>query len=346
MKLQKLLFLFSAFLALFSSSAVFAGTAISVSPLIVDQKAEIRDIFNESLTVSNNTDHRMNLYTFVNNVSVGEGGGIEEFLDPSKADNSSSLANWIQISRGVIELNPGEKKTIDFSYQVALSAKPGKYHASISFAEGSTRTEAEAKLGQNPSLILSVEVTEEVNEFLQLKKFAADKVFFAAPPVGFVYRIENIGNKPLVPKGQIVLYDRKGREIAEVPLNREGKSIAPGEEAEFKAEWEGKGALGKYKALLQADYGGVQKKSLNDTVFFFVIPWQKIALFFAIAVLFLVILIYIIHRRYEREHLASLHPASAEHVLSIGKERGISHNDPVRIIHPRHVIDLRRKHKK
>lgn len=273
---------------------VLAQGGIVVSPVIIEQKAEARDILEFSLKITNNTYSKVDLYPIVNDISIKE--GRQEFLDPSLMDKSTSLARWVKISRGVIELWPGEEKEIPFEIQVNLSAKPGKYYTTITFAQGSNRPEAEEralKLNQ-PQVMLNIEVEEHIIEKAQILKFQTDKNFFLKFPVKFLLEIENIGNREIKPEGSINIYDRKGQEIASVDINQTQAGIASATKNLFENIWQTKKGFGRYKAVLRAEYGDKEKRDLQDTIYFWVLPWQTLiflggGLLVLIIVLFLVI---------------------------------------------------------
>lgn len=289
-----------------------SAASLAVTPSIIDLKAEVRDILKESLTLTNNTARKLNVYAFVNNIAIQ--GGKQEFLDPSRADQSSSLANWIMIRRGVIELLPGEKKNIDFSIEVNLRAEPGMYHALISFADASTRDEAEARMAGAPSLTINLEVPEDIKERLQLKSFAPTKIFFPRFPVTFLYELENIGNRPISFSGEIRIYDRQGLEITSIPINNASAVIDPQANLKLASHWQGpepgnrllaqvvggfKG-IGRYKAFLDLAYGSKERGTLQDTLFFWVIPWPLLLVVFGALLVLVVMMAYIIHRQYEK----------------------------------------------
>ncbi len=275
--MKKILF-FLALAAIWPATVQAAG--IKVSPMVIDLKAKARDILKESITLVNPDNFKQTVYVFVNNISVSE--GRQEFLDPARADQASSLANWMAISRGVIELWPGAKKEINFLIEVNLRAKPGMYHAVISFAPGGTRLEAEKKLREAPAATVNLEVLDDAKERLQLKKFISDKTFFSAWPVSFHYLLENIGNRALAHSGEIRVYNRRGEEVASLEANPEQLVLEPGSSRKFAAKWPGVKGLGRFKALLRLDYGSKQPGTLQDTVFFWVIPWPKLLLIFAL----------------------------------------------------------------
>lgn len=301
--------LFSVSLALLPMT--MRAASFNVTPAIIDLKARARDILKESITLTNNTDRKLNVYAFVNNVAVQE--GKQEFLDPSRTNQASSLANWILFPRGVIEISPGEKKSVDFKIEVNLRASPGIYHAVISFVDAPTRDDAEAKAVGAPSVAVNLEIAEDVKEWLQLKRFVPDKTFFSGFPVSFSYELENTGNKSATPSGEIRIYNRRGKEVASLKINEKLAEIGPEKNLNLANLWRGSDApesgrffanasqgltsMGKYKAFLDLQYGSKQRASLQDTVFFWVIPWQYILAIFGALLALIICLIFLWHRR-------------------------------------------------
>lgn len=261
---------------------------IGVTPLVVDIKAKARDILKQSFTIKNTDAFKHIVYPAVNNISAET--GRQEFLEPGRADQSASLANWIAVTRGGIELLPGEKKTIEFSLEVNLRAAPGMYHAVISFADQPGAGGNDASLRRAPALAVNLEVIEEIKERLQLKKFIPDQLFFSAFPATFTTVILNNGNRRETPTGSIRIYNQNGREIASLPVNPGETEISIGSTASFPSVWDHGPRLGRFKALLNVSYGSVQPGTLQDTVFFWVVPWQKILAALAGLVLLLIIM--------------------------------------------------------
>lgn len=308
---------FFAFIVLLATFQLFyinsaKADSIVLSPVIIDDKARARDILKHSITLVNNADYKLNLYTFVNNILSEE--GKQEFSDPSKADQTSSLANWIAIRRGSIQLNPGEKKKINFEISVNLRAKAGIYHAAIAFVEGATRYEAETKLNGASSVTVNLEVVNKVTERLNIKKFAPGRTFFSGFPVSFSYEFENIGDSPETPSGEIRIYNRSGEELTALKINENGLAVEPGTILKLANFWpgvqndafnakvasirQGSGGFGRYKAILVLEYGDNHSKVVQDTVFFWIMPWLEILIIFTISAFLIIALTYLIHRRY------------------------------------------------
>lgn len=270
----------------FASSGTF-----SASPLIFDEKAKQRDILKESIGVMNNADHSINLYAFVNNIDPA--AGVEGFKNDSEADMGKSLANWIEISRGAIDLMPGEKREIPLLVQVNLRATAGIYHAFVSFAEGSTRVEAEKNLKEGVSVAINVEILDDAKEALELKSFKSDSAFITGKKASFVYDIQNIGNRSVSPKGQVRIFNRSGEEVAALDVNEQGMTLDPNISSELASAWDAGSRFGKYKAMLDVEYGDKQRGTLQDTVFFWLIPWKEmLTVFFTLGIIVLSLTIY------------------------------------------------------
>ncbi len=276
----------------------------SFTPVIIDEKAKPRDILKHTLTIVNTSNRKLNLYPSVNNIDTSE--GQQQFAQAHNgADRAASLANWIELSRGVVELGPGEEKTIPFVIRVNLTAVPGSYHAYISFYEGSTREAAE-KTTALGKMTVNVEVLADVKEVMQLNKFFSDNIFFSGDDILFNYQLENIGNQSLQPKGEIRVYDRKGREVAAVEVNKDGKTISPDEMSQLASVWSAASGFGRYKAFINIDYGETQKASVQDTVFFWILPWQQLLGMLVTSLMAIVFLALYIHRRMDARFHARL----------------------------------------
>ncbi len=292
---------------------------LTLTPVIITEKAKSRDILKQTLTLTNTSERKLNLFPTVHDVSATEGDQGFELVE-GNTERATSLANWIELSRGVVELGPGEEKIIPFVIRVNLAAEPGMYHAKILFSEGSTRADAEAlpALGE---VDVTIEVLPDIKEVLQLNKFFTDPIFLSGDYVLFNYQIENIGNQNLKPTGEIRIYNRSGEEVASVPVNTEGTTFSPEQQAQLAAVWSGAEGFGKYKAFLNLDYGDSQRASVQDTVFFWIVPWKQLSLAFVIGAMLVLFLVFYYQRRLEEPTLAPVMPRAPEPVV---------HHEPVR----------------
>ena len=282
---------------------------LSITPAVIDEKAKARDILKQSVTIKNTSDRKLNIYPSVNDIDRTE--GEQAFVSAQDgSDREASLANWIELSRGVIELSPGEERNIPFVIRVNLNALPGSYHAQMTFSDGTDRASAEAR-GALVTVLVNLEVQADIKEAMQLSKFFTDNVFFSGDDVLFNVQLENIGNQALQPKGEIRIYNRKGEEVASVPVNADGKSVPPEELAQMASVWSAVNGFGKFKAFLTVDYGKSQTASVQDTVYFWIIPWKQLLGIFIGSFLAVILSAFYFHRWLEARHVKRFSLATA-----------------------------------
>jgi hypothetical protein len=256
-----------------------AAPAYTVTPRVISESLEARDIINREITITHTGGEPATLYPSVNNISL-EDGQIQEFLPPAASDRTTSLSSWIEVSRAGIDLAPGETVRLPMTIRVQGDVKPGTYHAFIGFGYGRNRDEAEMQVqnGRAPGVVLTITIEDTTFSFLKIAQFVVDRFVTTAENQAAVYRFVNPGDETLVPTGEIILYDASGKEISSLPVNEEGIEVPPGGEHVFTASIPTDGFFGKYKALLSVEYGGSQRGSVQDTAFFYIIPLSQLLL--------------------------------------------------------------------
>lgn len=277
----------------------FAGPKYSVAPLVIDAQAEARDIISRKITVTNVGDQPVTIYPTVNNISLNEGGVIQEFLSPVESDRTQSLASWIEIKRLGIDMKPGESKEFDVTLRINPNPLPGTYHAFIGFGFGRNRDEAEVQVkeGQAPGSIVTVTIEDKRVEALKLSGFNVERFITKEDNRAASFTFTNPGDEILIPKGEIILYNSKGKEVAALPVNADNVAIPPGGEHVFTAALPANG-FGKFKAFLSVEYGLRQRASVQDTNFYYVIPIRIISITSGIIVLIVGVWAWFFHRRY------------------------------------------------
>jgi hypothetical protein len=149
---------------------------------------------------------------------------------------------------------------------------------------------------------LNVDVQEDVKEELQLNKFATDNVYLAGDDVLFNFQLENVGNQELQPKGEIRIYNRKGEEVASLEVNADGRAVSPSQSAQLASVWTAADGLGRFKAFLTVDYGKSQTASVQDTIYFWIVPWKQLLMLFSGSLILLVFFALYFHRWFEMRH--------------------------------------------
>lgn len=285
--------------ALLAPAAAEANGLI-VSPLLIDHQAEARSIETDTITITNGTNAKIDIFPTVNNISLGANGGIEAFLTPTESDRTTSLSSWLEISRAPLELAPFASTTITLTLRVNPSPQSGIYHALVSFPIGKNRDEAEATVvrGGVPGVIVNVTIDENSTELMSLSQFSVDRFVVSPENEAVNYFVENTGDTETVPTGDIIIYNQRGEEVASIPVNPERKVLKAGESKTFITGVPLAGLVGKYKAYLSVQYGTTQRAQLQDTAYFYAIPWKKLIILFGGLALIAIALALVVHRRY------------------------------------------------
>lgn len=295
-----------------------------ISPLIIDRNIEARESFEETVKITNSSDRKLRLFPTVNEITVGSDGEILDFVPASMSNNATSVTSWIAVTRGRVEINPGETIKVPVTVSVSPTAVPGEYHAFIGFAEGSKRDEAELKVqnGSAPGVVVRLSLSEKRSEYLRLQKFSVARFVTKPEDTELTYVIENVGEKPLTPKGEIIFYDVRGSEKATLPVNPEQFEIRAQSSKEFVATIPAIGAIGKHKAFINIEYGSTQRANLYDTTYFNIVPLKiLISLFISFLVVSILLALYY-HRRTTKHSVRD-----EEEGVSVYVRSGVSSSD-------------------
>ncbi len=271
----------------------------TVSPMLVDVTADARDNFTKTITLTNLGGGNTRLYASVHEIEVGEGEDIKAFVPASMSDGATSITSWIEVNRGRIELTGGEVKEIPLTVRVNPNTLPGLYHAYIGFSDGFNRDDAEKKTisGQGSGVVLRIMVGGKQEEFLRLVSFTTDRFSYFEDKGVFSYTIENTGDVPLAPKGDVIIYDARGKELTSIPLNEDGSAmIQPGEQVQYTKELPYINRIGKNKAFLTLEYGVANRAALYDTNFYYSIPIHFLILIVVLLALVLTVTILMLRR--------------------------------------------------
>lgn len=270
--LRSSLLFFVCFFPFFGTSA--EDGSVMITPVVMDLKAYPREHLKKTIILTNEKNYKVNLYSLVNNISSV--AGVQPFSAASVTDLPTSLVNWINFPRGVVELGIGENKRIDFEIEISPRAAPGVYHALVAFGEGATREEAQSD-GRKFGLTINLEILDKVKERLEIRKFVPDKIIFRVIPATFSFSLANVGDKSLHPEGELRIYARSGAEIGTVTLDAL-KDIAPGDVYQSSVSFKNLKHYGRYKGILIFNYG--EEKTIQDIIFFWFMPVRFMAVIF------------------------------------------------------------------
>jgi hypothetical protein len=251
---------------------------VLVTPLLLEFDVEARDIVTREVTLTNRTQQKVVVFATVNEVAVDSTGDIKEFVSPIMSDRTNTVTSWIEITRGRIELEPGEVRNIPVTLRIHPYAAYGDYFAFIGFVESSKRPEAEvvALRGEAKGVILKVALNDTSVQSLRVTSYTSDRFIFDADNGGLSVEVENIGTVESVPGGEIIFYNSRGEEISALPFNEAKEVLQPGEKRVMTLKIPFADELGRFKANLSLRHGDTQTASVFDTTQFYMIPYRHL----------------------------------------------------------------------
>jgi hypothetical protein len=282
---------------------LFASEGITVRPFLFDETLTARDQVTRTVVLRSDYDYRKStIYATVNEITVDAVGEIREFVSPVMTDRTNTVTSWIEVTRGRIEVMPKETVEIPVTVRTHPNAEPGEYHLFIGFVEAPNRPQAEAiaLAGKASGVIMKVTIADKRQDSLRISRFLIDRFITTDDKRSISIEVENVGDLPSAPSGEIIFYDARGIEVTSVPVNTTAQSVAPGESITLTSEVPIGNDLGKYKANVLLRYGERQQASLHDTAFFYMMPLHLLLLLFG-AILLVAIVIALLFRRAFRE---------------------------------------------
>lgn len=276
-----------------------ALASYTVAPKVLDVAVEAREMIGETIRVTNTGTNVLRLYPTVNEVSVGIGGNIEEFVEPSKVDGRNTPTSWIKLSRARVEIPPGEWVDVPLTIQSHPNAVPGDYHVFIGMAKAANRPKAEQSVMQGgvPGVFLRISIEDKSVTLLRLRQFLVDRFQFNRDMLAASIILGNPGTDEIAPRGEMIIYKNNGEEITSLPINSDKKTVAVGDEQLFSVSLPNTLPIGKYKALLAVEYGDGNVAQIYDTTFFYVFPVVHMMLVFIVILLLILFLLFRVHRR-------------------------------------------------
>lgn len=271
----------------------------TVRPFLIDTEVDPRDIESHIVKITNSSEYtKYVFYATVNEISVDAEGEIKEFVTPVMTDQTTTVTSWIEVTRGRIEVPPGESREVPITINIQPNAVPGEYHAFVGFVAAPNRptAEATARAGEADGVLVKVTVADQRQDSLHLSSFSVGRLLLNSDSHTAAIDLENVGDLAAAPSGEIVFYNSRGEEVAATPVTAAEASIAPGDRATLEAALPASLPFGRIKANLKLDYGENQRAALHDTTFFFVVP-TYVLLLISVAILLITLLLFMLIRR-------------------------------------------------
>lgn len=287
----------------FSTHAAIPGSeGVTVSPPVTELTVKKGEKATGSIKLTNPLAKLIELYvTTADFLPEGETGG-QKFLAPTTENRKFSLASWIQPEQSKIAMTSDQVVEVKYTISVPADAEPCGHYAVIFFNSQPPELEkdkSQVAIGSQVGALFLVNVPES-----RAGECAPGGVVetFTAPwlnmkmPVNFLTRIFNNSNVHFKPIGEIKIKNWGGTIIDGIKFNEGSGNVLPQSARKFDNSWSASGLqwwqkIGRFKADLALIYGSEDaKKSLTDSVVFWIIPWW----IFVIIGLILVLIIWLI----------------------------------------------------
>ncbi len=209
-------------LAIFCVPAPLAQAGVSVSPTRVVHQGKPKQVIRGAFTVTNTAEEPIEVRVEPEDWA----GGISGKRDP---------VPWLRVKPTRVKLKPGKPADVKYTIRIPKDAS-GELRTQVFFSTGGAGTNApRARLGA--ILYIAIEGTERL-----AASIGRVHVYYTAATEGakrpdrleVVMRIYNGSNVHIVPEGEVLVRDAKGRVVATVPLPA-GWGLLPNEEDKYHA---------------------------------------------------------------------------------------------------------------
>jgi hypothetical protein len=261
------------------------GQALEIAPPVITLTADpgqtikttisLRDVSSTPLVVTNE----------VNDFTAAGLDGTPNLMIDEETTGPYSLKEWVSPISQIL-LKPGEVKQVPVTINVPKDASPGAHYGVIRFTGTPPDLEdTGVSLSASLGALVLLKVNGAVKEELSLAKFFATHndqpgPLFEGAPIKFNTHVKNNGNMFEAPTGNITIKNMFGKTIAAVNINLEKRYVLPDSTREFsgmldKSVIGDKMLFGRYTAQLKLTYG-TDKKTLESTLSFWVVPYKLI----------------------------------------------------------------------
>lgn len=262
---------------------IASAEELTIRPFLIEETLVAHDVVEREITLHNGYSNRkLNVYATVNEITMDEVGEIKEFVSPVMTDRTDNATSWIEITRGRISIMPDETASVPLIIRTHPNAKPGTYYVFLGFVATQKRDIAEqtALAGDANGVIVKITIADHREETLRLQKFSVDRVVFNQEDRTATVELQNLGDLPTEPHGEVIFYNSSGEEVGASTVDTTGSPIAPGESAILSVPLPIDDAIGKFKANVSLEYGERQTASLYDSTTFYLVPPHLLFLIF------------------------------------------------------------------
>lgn len=284
------------------------GQALEIAPPVIILSADPGETLTTQINIRDISSGSLLVKGELNDFTAAGEDGTPKILEDDET-SAYSLKNWVTFPSELL-LNSKQLKKLPITINIPSNASPGGYYGTIRFtARAPELKDTGVSLSASLGALLMIRVKGVAKEELSIKDFYTSSVdtrdennnevsgksgnFFESAPIQFNQRLTNTGNVYEQPSGLVTITDMFGKKIATLGINQPPRQILPDSTRRFtqlldKSVIGKKILFGRYKADLSVVYGD-DKKTINSSFTFWVIPYRIIlAIITAIIILFVV----------------------------------------------------------
>lgn len=286
-----------------------SGQALEIAPPVITLTADPGQVLKTQISLRDITSEQLKVTSQVNDFEAAGEDGTPKILLEEGETSPQSIKTWVAPLPELL-LEPRQIKNLPVTINVPANASPGGYYGVVRFTatppelEG-TGVSLSASLG---SLIL-IRVKGQANEKMEVASFTVGKdgktgSLFESAPLQFTQRLKNAGNVFEQPSGQVVVKDMFGKTVGATNVNLPPRNVLPSSTRKFEQPFDksvigSKKLFGKYTATLNITYGS-DKKTLTESITFWIIPYKLIAIVLAVLIGGFFLIRFLIRRHNDR----------------------------------------------
>jgi hypothetical protein len=271
-----------AMIGLIGNSSALADTptksALSVNPAITEEVLTPGTTSVEKVRVTNITSVPLPIKGSIKNLIM------QESLIPAADKSIYDASAWFTLNPSDFILQPNETKEITVSIATPAQATPGGHYATVYFqplipseALSPSTTYLTARVGVLSFLVVKGAIVEQASlsalHIPTLEQFG---------PVPIKVAAVNSGNVHLLPKGDVVVRNWRGKQVSKVDLPT--GLVLPKTVKNYTVVWKNHAKYGYFTAQAAMTYGADNEQVRTAKTGFWVIPWLPLLMFVALIV--------------------------------------------------------------
>lgn len=331
-----ILFLFLTFFGGLGVSSVYAqGAGIEIKPAIIEERVEPGQEYNSNIRVKNLGSSTDTFYLSKQDITGIAEDGRPIFTDNTVEKTDLEASTWISFGKESVTLAPKEEGIIPITIRVPAGTVQRGYFASILITTNPPELKGVGTaVAYGASTIVALRVGGNAGQAIEeasIREFRTDKTIYGKAEVGFITKVANIGNVLVRPRGPLEITDMFGKKVASLVVNPDGGAILPNGERKFETSWKGEGLLfGRYQVVMSLVYGEEDKKTISETLSFWILPTKIIVPILA-GIIALILVLVIFSKLYVKRKLQGMGLTSKSDMHLSDRRKDISIPRPLLI---------------